>query len=192
MKRMLRTAFILLLLSADVLLLAAVWRVHTQVQRAVPVVAELQAIDRRSSGSSPRTGGGRITARYTYVVDGRRYEGGRIAFASEVVGGAASSSLDLQQHADALAMRREANRLAALHQGSPPVPVTTTVWVDPAQPSESALMRRMHPVVEVAGWAGLALLLAGIGGLAQDWRAHRRATQGAVRRAPRHSAGAPR
>lgn len=154
----LRTAATLLLIGADLLLLLGIGRIHAQVRRAVAVPAELHAIDRARSVAG-RSGGGRIEARYTYVVDGQRHEGSRIAFGSQLVGGSASSSLELQRHADALAARREAHRLASLRRGDMPAPVMTVAWVDPAKPTESALMRRAHPIVQVTGWAGLALLL---------------------------------
>lgn len=157
----LRTTLTLLLVAADLFVLAGVWRMHAQVRRAVPVQAELHAIDRRSSGATSRSGGGRIEARYSYVVDGHRHGGSRIAFGSQLVGGSASSNLDLQSHADALAAQRESHRLAALRQGGTPAPVITTAWIDPEEPGESALMRRLHPVIHVIGWVGLVLLVIG-------------------------------
>lgn len=168
----LRTFAILLLTGAALSALVGAWRIHAQAQRAVPVQAEVHAIDRRSSGAA-RSGGGRIEARYSYVLDGRRHEGSRIAFGSQLVGGAASSSLELQRHADALAARREALRLAALRGGGVPAPVMTTAWVDPAQPGESALMRRVHPVIQVIGWVSFALVVVGVADLVLGARASR-------------------
>lgn len=167
----------LLLTGIALFVLAEAWRIHVQVRRAVAVPAELHAIERRSSGVG-RSGGGRIEARYTYVVDGRRHEGSRIAFGSELVGGSASSNLDLQHHADALAAQRESHRLASLRAGGVPAPVLTTAWVDPAQPAESALMRRAHPVIDVLGWASLAVLVLGIWGLVWGTGASRSVTRG--------------
>jgi hypothetical protein len=79
--------------------------------------------------------------------------------------------------ADALAAQREAHRLASLRSGGVPAPVVTTAWIDPANPAESALMRRVHPVIQVIGWASFAVLVLGAGGLVSGRRGARSGTR---------------
>lgn len=127
-------------------------------------------VDYVASGSLRRTHDGRLTV----AVQLAETRTGKVVWADEFSGPLdAASSLELQRHADALAAQREAHRLAAFRSGGVPAPVVTTAWVDPEQPGESALMRRVHPVIQVIGWVSFALLAVAIADLALSARASR-------------------
>jgi Protein of unknown function (DUF3592) len=123
--------FLLLVLST--LLVGVLWLGLFQwvmmSYRSISVSATLVSADRIVK--TLKSGGGKLALDYRYTYLGTSYVGDQTAFGSRWMGHSASSDMDMQAAVDRFSRKSS--------------PQVIEVWIDPAQPHESALLKRVHP-----------------------------------------------
>jgi Protein of unknown function (DUF3592) len=111
--------------------------------RSIPVDAILVKADRVSQAI--KSGGGKLLLEYRYSFGSSSFSGDQATFGSRWFWHAASSNSELVSTVDALIRGK---------------PSTVQIWVDPKNPIESALLKRVHPgLTVVTVFFALALLI---------------------------------
>jgi Protein of unknown function (DUF3592) len=110
----------------------------TAAYRAIPVEAKLLNVDRVVK--TLKSGGGTLLLEYQYSFGNTHFVGDQAAFGSRWFRHAASSDMELQSIVDDLDRRK---------------PSSIQIWIDPKNPQESALLKRVHP-----GLTGVTIFLA--------------------------------
>jgi hypothetical protein len=96
--------------------------------RSIPVDAKLLNVDRVVK--TRKSGGGTLLLEYQYSFGNSNFVGDQAAFGSRWFRHAASSDYELQSTVDELDRKK---------------PASIQIWIDPQNPQESALLKRVHP-----------------------------------------------
>jgi hypothetical protein len=132
---------------------------YSTVLRATPVKAALLNADRRST--TRKSGGGKAILAYEYEFNSIRHRGEQFTFGASWMGHNSSSDWQIQSEVDKLSRLIENRRMASLKLNEAGLQkIEIQVWVDPRNPTDSALLARVHPALTyLTGFFCLALLI---------------------------------